>query len=81
MVMAMKNRREVGLPAADVPDAAVAVWHVRDLAVYLGMTEEAVRTAVHRRLASVPPGFKLGGRWCWLAGDVDAWLRRQAGQQ
>jgi predicted DNA-binding transcriptional regulator AlpA len=54
------------------------VWHVRELAAYLGMTEEAVRTAVHRRLGSVPPGFKLGTRWAWLRSDVDAWLRRQA---
>lgn len=54
------------------------VLYVADLARKLGRTEGAVRMAVSRGAAWLPPAFKLGRRVAWRTSDVDAWLAKQA---
>lgn len=54
------------------------ILYVTDLARLMGRTEAAVRTAVNRRAAWVPPPFNVGRRIAWRRVDVDAWFARQA---
>ena len=60
---------------SDSPD----VLYVADLAKKLGRTEGAIRAAIGRGSDSVPPPFKLGKVWAWMAVDVDRWLDVKAG--
>lgn len=61
------------------------VLYVPDMARKLGRTEAAIRTAIERdrlrgsRKKSLPPPFKLGGKWAWRRADFEAWLAEKAG--
>lgn len=57
---------------------APAVLYVPDLARTLGRTEAAIRTAVNRGAAWLPPSFHMGRRLAWRREDVDKFLAAQA---
>lgn len=55
------------------------VMYVREVANYLGLSETAVRSHVHRKnFDSIPPPIRLGIRLAWLKTDVDAFLQAKA---
>lgn len=54
------------------------VLYVEDLAKAMGRTETAIRQAVNRGVAWLPPAFKLGRRLAWRRADVEAFLAKLA---
>lgn len=53
------------------------VLRICDMAQKLGMSEAALRAAVHRKKKDMPQPFKLCGKWAWRRVDVDKWLEDQ----
>lgn len=64
------NEGIASIEGVDLP----RVLYVRDIALLLGRTPKAIRTAVSR--GKLPPFRRLGGRACWLREDVQM-LRMQ----
>ena len=63
----------IALGEVDLP----AVLYVRELALFLGRTEKAVRNAVSR--GTLPPGRRVAGRLAWTRADVLSWLSETRG--
>ena len=52
-----------------------AVMYVRELSVYLGLSETAIRAHLCRKnYCAVPKPIYLGHRIAWRKEDVDQWL-------
>lgn len=54
------------------------VLYVPQLAAQLGRTEAAIRSAVNRGAAWLPPSFQMGRRLAWRKEDVDKFLKDQS---
>jgi len=65
--------RNSALGEVDLPP----VLYVRELALFLGRTEKAVRNAVSR--GTLPPGRRVAGRLAWTRADVLSWLSETRG--
>lgn len=65
--------RNCALGEVDLPP----VLYVRELALFLGRTEKAVRNAVSR--GTLPPGRRVAGRLAWTRADVLSWLSETRG--
>lgn len=54
------------------------IMTIKEVASYLKLTEKtAYRLAADGKI----PGFKVGGAWRFRQGEIDAWIRKQLGQQ
>lgn len=58
----------------DSPSPERAVLYVEDVAAKLGRSEAAIRHAIARQLWWLPKPFRMGARWAWLPGDIEAHL-------
>lgn len=56
------------------PKPEKAVLYVEDVAAKLGRSEAAIRHAIARNDWWLPKPFRMGARWAWLPGDVEAHL-------
>lgn len=56
------------------PSPEKAVLYVEDVAAKLGRSEAAIRHAIARQDWWLPKPFRMGMRWAWLPGDVEAHL-------
>jgi predicted DNA-binding transcriptional regulator AlpA len=55
-----------------------SILYVTDLARMLGRTESAIRAAVNRGAAWLPPSFPMGRRLAWRREDVERFMADQA---
>jgi excisionase family DNA binding protein len=63
------------MPAANTEGEILTI---KEVAVYLKVTE---RTIYRLAGAKKIPAFKVGGTWRFSRADIDAWIRRQSGDQ
>lgn len=50
------------------------IIHIPELAIMLGRSEAAIRSARQAGAPWLPPSFKQGGRVCWRVSTVRAFL-------
>lgn len=51
------------------------IIHIPEMAMLLGRSESAIRSALQAQAAWLPPSFKQGHRTCWRLESVRAFLK------
>lgn len=54
---------------------------IADLSTLIDKSPRSIEHAIARGSDWLPPGFKMGKRWCWLRKDIESHLAKLAGRE